>query len=180
MEQKEGIHRVARKKFLFGYFWAVMFFGLALSSCVPPSGENNYHDPVQDFSVPLTEVIYNLQNRQDLDSLKYYIAHPDPMARFCATRAFGSIIDEEAVSPIAQALQDSIFEIRTEAAYVAGQQRDSSLVDALLDAFETNKSKEVDHLLNRNILEAVGKIGSEVHLNYLTNSSPLSQKVRAS
>ena len=176
MEQNEGIHRIERKKFLIGYFLAVMFFGLALSSCVPPSGENNYHDSVQDFSVPLTKVIYNLQNRQDLDSLKYYMAHPDPMARFCAVRAFGSIIDKQAIAPIARALQDSVFEIRAEAAYVAGQQRDSSLVDALLDAFETNKSKEVDHLLNRNILEAVGKIGSEVHLNYLTNSSPYPKK----
>ena len=152
--------------------WGILVFAIfGIIACVPPTNEVVYNDPIQDFSNPLVKKIYQLQNKQDFDSLQYYSAHPDPMARFCATRAFGSFVTPKAVSIIKQRLKDSIVEIRTEAAYVAGQLKDSVLTSNLLEAFQADLSGNVNNQLNKNVLEAIGKIGSNIHLNYLTSST---------
>ena len=154
-----------------GYLGIFVFAIVGIVACVPPTNKVEYNDPIQDFSNPIAKKIYQLQNKQDFDSLHYFAAHPDPMARFCATRAFGSFVTPKAISIIKQRLQDSVLEIRIEAAYVAGQLKDSVLVPNLLEAFQANLNDNVNNQLNKNVLEAIGKIGSKVHLNYLTSSS---------
>ena len=147
-----------------------------LVACVPPSKKNKYGKPEQDFSSELAKKIYGFQESQNFDSLAVYIVSPDPMARFCATRAFGSFVTSDAVPLVLERLRDSIFEIRAEASYVAGQLGDSSMVDALLANFEANTEKPVDHLLNLHVLEAIGKIGPRKYLDFLANSSSYPKK----
>ena len=157
-------------------FWLLLACGFLVIACVPPTKNVKIGSPEQDFSQNIVREIYRLQNAQNFDSLAYFIDSENPMERFCATRAFGSFVTPKAVPLIKKALKDTIFEIRTEAAYVAGQLRDSSLIQELLAAFQADETQEVNHLLNKNILEAVGKIGSDVHLNFLSSSKPYPKK----
>ena len=145
-------------------------------SCVPPSDKIDLGEPIQDLSTELAKKIYTFQDTQNFDSLQLYISSPDPMARFCATRAFGSFVSPLAVPLIKERLQDSIREIRTEAAYVAGQLRDTTLAEYVLQAFESDLTQTVDHELNKNVLEAIGKIGPRAYLSFLASSSPYDKK----
>lgn len=155
----------------------LLLVGLFFSqSCVPPSDKQDKGAPVQDFSKAIVKKIYSFQDAQNLDSLKLYLHSEDPMARFCATRAFGSFITPEAKPLIQKSLQDSIFEIRAEAAYVAGQSGDTSLAEDVLALFEYDLTKDVDHILNLNVLEAIGKIGPRSYLTFLASSTPYDKK----
>ena len=152
------------------------FVILLMHSCVPPSNKEVKGDPVQDFNQELVKKIYSFQDAQRLDSLKLFLESSDPMARFCATKALGSFITKEATPLIRKRLQDSVFEIRAEAAYVAGQSGDTTLAADLLGVFESDMTKEVDHLLNLHILEAIGKIGPKSYLSFLAQAEPYDKK----
>ena len=150
----------------------LLFCVLGVFSCVPPSDEITVNSAEQDFSNPVAQTVYRLQQEQNVDSLLYYIESEDPMARFCATRAFGSLQDKACIPSIRKMLKDTISAIKAEAAYTAGQLRDTSLVGEVVAAFEADIANEVNDEVNKNVLEAIGKIGSEVHLSFLSSSKP--------
>lgn len=141
-------------------------------SCVPPKDSNSNNEAKQDFSNPLSQRIYKLQQEQNLDSLLYFIESDDPMARFCATRAFASFKTPAAIPAIRMILKDTIQAIKEEAVYVAGQLGDSTLANDVVSQFKADLTQDVNLALNKNILEAVGKIGTAVHLSFLSSSKP--------
>lgn len=150
----------------------LLILTISVFSCIPPNKKEINNEATQDFSNPLSLKIYNLQQEQNLDSLLYFMESEDPMARFCATRAFGSFITPKAVPAIRKMLKDTVQAIKEEAVYVAGQLGDTTLADDVVALFEAKLTNNVNLQLNKNVLEAIGKIGSPVHLSFLSTSSP--------
>ncbi len=161
-----------RKKNIYIKSLFVSLLALCIISCVPPKDSSTNNVAKQDFSNPLALKIYSLQQEQNIDSLLYFIESDDPMARFCATRAFASFKTPQAVPAIKNILKDTIPEITQEAVYVAGQLGDESLADDVVSLFQADLSQEIDEELNKLILEAIGKIGNEAHLSFLASSKP--------
>lgn len=139
-------------------------------SCVPPSDSKVNNVAEQDFNNPLALRIYGLQQEQNLDSLLYFMESEDPMARFCATRAFGSFRTPKAIPAIRAILKDTVPSIKKEAVYVAGQLGDESLANDVVALFQADLSEEINFDLNKAILESIGKIGTETHLSFLSSS----------
>lgn len=141
---------------------------MLISGCVPPK-DKPPGKPVFDLSQPMAQKIFKFKDQQNVDSLLYFINHPDPMLRYNATRAFASFQTKEAVPYIIERLQDSIPEIQSIAAYAAGQLGDASLSSNLLNALD---NENINSTKNKHILEAIGKIGTEKELELLVTADP--------
>jgi len=135
----------------------------AIYSCVPKT-DTVYSDVQVDLSDPNVQVIYNLQDRQKMDSLCIYLKHENPAYRYLAALAFGSIRKADKLDSLTQLLNDPMMEVRTAAAYSIGQIGDSRAVLKLIGAFKSQDTITVNTPFNAAILEAIGKTGSLEHL----------------
>lgn len=143
---------------------------LLMAACIPPS-EEEYFEVVIDFEDENTRRILDLENRQDLDSLLLMTANPNPTYRYFAARSFGSFIHPSAVDSLILLLDDPFVEVRAAAAFALGQHKDSKAEPALLQSFSQQDSIDVNNEFNGNILEAIGKLGSESLLKPLATVS---------
>ncbi len=150
-------------------YWVVLFFLLAVWSCVPVP-EEDQEDVIIDLANPEIQKIYSLQDRQNSDSLVLYFSRNSASQRYVAAMASGSIQSESALDELASLLFDPSIEVRTAAAYSLGQIGSPSSVPHLLDAFDSDPD-EINSELNMTILAAVGKCGDKGMLDFMATTS---------
>ncbi|HJW29412.1 MAG TPA: HEAT repeat domain-containing protein, partial [Saprospiraceae bacterium] len=153
--------------------WIGIGFGiliLAVMSCVP--AEEKVQAPFDvRLNLPSIRKVYNLQNKQDRDSLVMMLKSDDPSNRFAAARAFASFRDSTILPALLPLLADPQQQIRAMAAYAIGQIGSSRAESQLSAAFDGRDSARLYQSANGYILEAMGKIGSAQYLNALSTIS---------
>ena len=128
-----------------------------------------------NFSDAILKEIYNLQNKRDTKGLIPFLSHEDPTYRYIAATAFASIQDtttataKEAISALGRMLQNENEDesIRAIAAYALGQTHSPDVVLTLINAFEP-KIQNASYLVNAQILEAIGKCGTDKYLRLIS------------
>jgi len=153
------------KKYFFYLFLGVILF----SQCIPVQ-EEVLTEVNFDLSKPEFQRVYDLQDRQEVDSLVAFFDHKDPTYRYAAAMAFASIKDSSIVNNLAKLLEDDIEEVRTAAAYAMGQIGSLEGEEWLISAFQKQDTFGIHHHFNSSILEAVGKCGTYETLEFLSTA----------
>ena len=125
-----------------------------------------------DLNDPVLQQVYDLQDRQLLDSLYLFFRQKDPSYRYAAAMAFGSIKGRKGaagVDSLIRLLKDEVTGVRLGAAYALGQLGDSKAEGPLLEAFGDTLANS--DYLRRTILEAVGKSASGTLLPDMSTTS---------
>ena len=152
-------------RFVLG-FTLLLLFGL--QACVMPEKREQ-----ADINIDLKDQTYrkiiDFQDRQLTDSLLPYFQEEDPVYRYGAAMAFGSIKDEAAVDALGELLDDGAEEVAIAAAYAIGQIGDASGEKYLIRAFDRYDTVGISDNYNRAILEAVGKCGTEESLEAMSS-----------
>lgn len=145
----------------------LLVLGLCFYSCVPENVK--YSDEIIiDHKQPEFRTIFNYQDRLESDSLYSFFRSSNPSVRYLAVSAFASIQSEESIDSIATLLEDPNLEVRAAAVYALGQIGTSKSEKYILQAFKAQDTFDVNNVSNRNILEAIGKCGSESYLEALS------------
>lgn len=149
------------------HLFAYLFFFTLVVACLPPEDEDtttiNY-----ELTSKEVKAIYELQDKQEVDSLLLLLNDKYATKRYWAARAFASIKEEKAVDSLANLLQDESERVRIAAAYALGQIGEERSETALITAFMQEDSTGAHNVLNRTILEAVGKSASPSFLKSLS------------
>lgn len=126
---------------------------------IPDKVEGNiYQDPIlQD--------IYNYQDQRNSTELLKFLNNDYPEYRKAAILAFASVQDSSVVMPLATLFSDEVAEIRSSVAYVLGQIGHKSAEPILIETYKNEQSLEV----KKNILEALGKCGTDKGLNFIAS-----------
>ena len=145
----------------------LILMGIGFYSCVP---ENvTYSDEIMiDHKQAEFRSIFNYQDRMESDSLYSFFRSSNPSARYLAATAFASVQSEESIDSLATLLEDPNLEVRAAAIYALGQTGTSKSEKYIIEAFKSQDSFDVNNACNRNILEAIGKCGSEKYLQALS------------
>ncbi len=148
---------------------------ISIASCVPPKKEviTDIQLHLQDS---ILQEIYTLQDERKSTELYPYFKHPDPTYRYAAAMAFASIQDETALDSLAKLFNDPIQEVRTAAIYSFGQTASEKDEQLLLTGFQQQDTLGLSKESNGALLEAIGKIGSDKMLEFLSTSKPYAAK----
>ena len=155
------------QKMIKKYCFYILLGATLFSQCIPVQ-EEILTEVNFDLSKPEFQRVYDLQDRQEIDSLVAYFDHKDPTYRYAAAMAFASIKDSSIVNSLAKLLSDDIEEVRTAAAYAIGQIGSPKGEKWLLKAFQEQDSFDVHIHFYSSILEAVGKCGKLETLEFLS------------
>ncbi len=132
---------------------------------VPPSPPDAFgRAPDGLLHRPDLQRIVDLQVLRRGDSLALALDHPDAAVRARAAFALGSVQDPDAVPALLGRLADVDARVRADAAFALGQTADSTAAVALLAAYDA----EADAAVQRELLDALGKIGGRDALARLT------------
>jgi cyclophilin family peptidyl-prolyl cis-trans isomerase len=145
-------------------------------SCLPPKKDKTPEGSVSfeaDFNDVTNRLVYNWQDRMLNDSLLPYFKNSSASKRLIAVLAFGSHPDSNAISALAEALQDQNLSVRVAAAYALGQTRHIDAEKYLLRAWVDNDVTPGYAILNSMILESTGKTGSAGSLKHMVEMSKL-------
>jgi cyclophilin family peptidyl-prolyl cis-trans isomerase/HEAT repeat protein len=107
------------------------------------------------------QMVYQLQDRLERDSLIDLLSHERATVRYWASRAFASVQGEEAVDALIPLLQDTAAEVRYMSAYALGQIGDENAEEALVQAFD---QYDAQNPLNFYVLQAIGKAATAKYL----------------
>jgi cyclophilin family peptidyl-prolyl cis-trans isomerase/HEAT repeat protein len=152
-------------------------FGLAclgwcffIASCVPVEEKVQAPFDAQLNSQDIRHA-YDLQNKQDKDSLIQLLKSENPSTRYAAARAFASFRDSTALPALFPLLNDPQQQNRVMAAFAIGQIGSGTAEGPLTAAFDGRDSARLYQQSNGIILEAMGKIGSQKYLRALSTIS---------
>lgn len=147
---------------------------LAVALFLVSCGANNEQTEAADFlnfSDVVVQEIYKLQNQRDAKGLIPFLRAEEPVNRYLAAMALASVQDSstQTIAALASLLQNKNEDesIRAIAAYALGQTGSDKATQPLLNAFQPKVSK-ASFLVNAQILEAVGRAGSEKYLKYVS------------
>ncbi|MFM2269892.1 MAG: hypothetical protein RL757_3333 [Bacteroidota bacterium] len=141
---------------------------IASWGCVPPEYRiKNYTGTKVDLSDPQVQQIFNLRDRNSVDSLMTFFTNVNPTYRYLSAMAFGSVRDARAVDSLGGLLRDSFADVRMAAAFALGQIGDVRAESLLLKSFERLDKNNRYTRSNSAILEAIGKCGSRKSLENL-------------
>lgn len=156
------------------YFFKLGVLGLLVSSlvmisCGTGSTTNETKEKTSSvrgniFEDQALQRIYTLQNQRDGNGLKVYLQDKNPKYRRAAAIAFASVQSAEAVEPLAVLLADENEAVRCAAAYTLGQIKDKKAEPLLIKAYQSESVPGV----KKDILEAIGKCGTENGLSFIT------------
>ena len=141
-----------------------------LVGCVPPT-EEIITDVNLDFNNPSLQQVYNYSDKRQVDSLLQFTNHPDPSLRFLVAIGMSSIKDASGIDSLGTLMNDMNNQVRSAAAYAAGQTESPEANSYLLESFKTKDTIEVNSIVNASILEAVGKTGDASLLKSLATVS---------
>ncbi len=164
LKNQTSMQKMIKKYFFFLFLGAILF-----SQCIPVQ-EEILTEVNFDLSKPEFQRVYDLQDRQEVDSLVAFFDHRDPSYRYAAAMAFASIKDSSIVNSLAKLLQDDIEEVRTAAAYAMGQIGSLKGEKWLLKAFQKYDSLGIHNQFNSSILEAIGKCGTLESLHSMSTT----------
>jgi cyclophilin family peptidyl-prolyl cis-trans isomerase/HEAT repeat protein len=164
LKNQTSMQKMIKKYFFFLFLGAILF-----SQCIPVQ-EEILTEVNFDLSKPEFQRVYDLQDRQEVDSLVAFFDHRDPSYRYAAAMAFASIKDSSIVNSLAKLLQDDIEEVRTAAAYAMGQIGSLKGEKWLLKAFQKYDSLGIHNRFNSSILEAIGKCGTLESLHSMSTT----------
>lgn len=139
----------------------ILFIGL--HSCIPGSKSENVDIDIS-FDDPEVKNILELGDQRNTKELYQYFSDKNPTYRYLALNALGSFKSGTAGDSLVKMLQDPVLQVRAAAAYAIGQIGDSKVTDKLIFSFRGKDTINVDNIFNANVLEAVGKIGSQSDL----------------
>jgi cyclophilin family peptidyl-prolyl cis-trans isomerase len=163
------IMKMSKTSFRIFYFllagWIVQ-----ITSCVPPA-DNLSTELHLGFQDPTIKLIAEYQDQGKVDSLYKYLKNPLPGVRYAAVKAFASINQVDNLDPVVAMMEDPVIEIRAMAAFALGQIGSPNAETALISAFKTRDTLNVNNILNQNILEALGKCGSQTTLKNIASVS---------
>ncbi|MEY4936602.1 MAG: hypothetical protein RIS64_2961 [Bacteroidota bacterium] len=141
-----------------------------MTRCVPPEyGRVQYSGINIDFRDPNVQLLYMLQDRQNVDSLSRYFRDRNPTYRYIAAMAFASIKDKKVVDSLIVMLKDTMADVRLAAAYALGQIEDRKAETALISSFRPLDTAGQKARFNATVLEAIGKCGGTKNLSLLTS-----------
>jgi len=148
----------------------ILFTGIFLSQCVPPTEEVVTEINV-DFKDKKLQRLYIFQDRQAADSLFQFLRDSDPTYRYMATQAFASLKSEKALDSLTILLNDPSDDVKMMAAYAIGQIGKSAEAaeDKLIASFDQLDSVGYHRQSNAAILEAIGKTASKKLLDPLSS-----------
>jgi cyclophilin family peptidyl-prolyl cis-trans isomerase/HEAT repeat protein len=150
--------------FLFSYILLTVF------SCLPPV-EKPLSERELDYSDKTFRKIIEHQDKRQSDSLISYFDHHKALYRYAAVSAVLSIQDSALLDHVVKRLNDPDDLIRETAALAIGLIGDASIQDSLVAAFGKFDTINYNTALNMSILEALGRIGDEKYLDYLSKVS---------
>ncbi len=146
---------------------ALFVLAYCFCACVPENVK--YSDEIMiDHNQADFRAIFNYQDRLLSDSLYPYFKSSNPSVRYLAVNAFASIQSKESIDSIATLLEDPNLEVRAAAVYALGQIGTAKSEKYIIQAFKSQDTFDVNNVCNRNILEAIGKCGSESYLKALS------------
>jgi cyclophilin family peptidyl-prolyl cis-trans isomerase/HEAT repeat protein len=151
-------------------FWAGILVLASQLACVPVK-EENMSDIEFDITDTLQQKILDFQDYQITDSLIIWMQHQDATYRYLATRAFGSIKDHSELQALVERLDDEVMDVRLMAAYALGQSGNASVESDLIKHFDSQDTNRISDDYNAEILEALGKVGSENTLKQIATVS---------
>ena len=143
---------------------------LIMASCVPVEEKVQAAFDAR-LSSPDIRHVYDLQNKQDKDSLIQLLKSENPSSRYAAARAFASFRDSSALPALFPLLNDPQQQIRVMAAFAIGQIGSGTAEGPLTAAFDGRDSARLYQQSNGIILEAMGKVGSQKYLRALSTIS---------
>ena len=143
---------------------------LHFAACLPPKNEEITTLRL-DLKDPVYRSIIDLQDKQQADSLYFYLKHPDPSYRYASTMAFASFKSDAAVDSLLPLLHDAMPQVRQAAAFALGQIGDKSATNELITAFNALDTLPANNEINTTILAAIGKCGDQSHLLALSTVS---------
>jgi len=108
--------------------------------------------------------IYTLQNQRNFQGLSIYLHDKNPLYRVTAAIACASLQTPQAIEPLALLLSDEKEEVRCAAAYALGQTEGRQIESILIHSWKKQTSASV----KKNILESIGKCGTEKGLEFVT------------
>jgi len=155
---------------MFGKSIYPIFFIAFAISCVPAFDRSNEGVDV-NFQNAEVKNLLDLQDEQKRDSLLLFLNDENPTLAFLATMAFASYNDESVLDSLYAQLSHPSLEVRAAAAYSIGQIKNAKGEKALIEAFKNKDTLDINNSFNANILEAIGKCGSEQMLNAMATIS---------
>lgn len=151
-------------------YYFLLFLLAGLFSCVPPDTTKVVEVNV-DISDPVTQRLFEFQDKRLTDSLLRYITHENPTYRFLAARAFGSVQDSTILEKLGRLLRDESEDVRIAAAFAIGQIGSMKGERVLLAGFDKNDSLLAHQESNATILESIGKCGGTESLKNIASIS---------
>ncbi len=147
-----------------------LLFTLLFQACVPPDyGKTKFEGIAVDFKDKQIQEIYNLEERQGVDSLLLFLRHENPTHRYLAALAFGSLKEKKAVDSLFRLLKDDVLDVRVATAFALGQIGDTRAEMPLINAFEGKDTEGSFSQFNAAVMEAIGKCGKSAFLKDLCN-----------
>jgi len=149
-----------------GSFFFNILFIISIGACVPVEEkiESPFDTNLKNKSV---RHIYNLQIRQEKDSLLQYMNSDDPSIRYAVARAFGSFHDSTSLEALMPLLRDANGQVRAMAAEAIGLMGYSKAEAQLTSSFDGRDSARLYQEANGAILEATGRVGTVQFLRAL-------------
>ncbi len=147
------------------YLSIVIVFFFSCKSDIKKTIDNKLHKNIEGniFNDEILQEIYSLQNSRNTKELIRYFNNEYPEYRKAAVLALASVQDSMAIMSLSILMNDEDKKIRATVAYTLGQIKSSSSEQILIDAYKTEKSL----LVKRNILEAIGKCGTDKGLKFI-------------
>lgn len=140
-------------------------------SCVPMEKKEMSATLAIGIDQPSIRGIYNLQQRQDIDSLLLLLDSENPSDIYAVARAFASIKDSSVLEALLPHLANQHDRVRAMVAEAIGQIGSSRVEGDLTTAFDGRDSARLYETANGAILEAMGKVGSLQFLRLLSTIS---------
>lgn len=151
-------------------FFVIALFSISYWGCVPPEyGKADYKGVAIDFEDPQVQLIYNMQQRQSVDSLIIMLGNENPTYRYLAATVLGALKEKKAVDSLEFRLKDEFIDVRIASAFALGQIGETRSEVPLLANYERYDTTGKFARFNATIMEAVGKCGTLNRLNDLVN-----------
>ncbi len=147
----------------------VLLFSLLFALSTSCHSQNNLKLEANRFKNDSTlRILYDYQNKKEVDSLLVYLNHAEETYRLAAVSAFASIQDTNAIAELWRVcMKDNSSLVRQEAAFALGQIGSESAESRLIFAY----SREKDALVNARVLEAIGQCASFAGCEFLADLS---------
>lgn len=145
------------------YFISFSIIIFVFFSCNKITQENETSPEANIFSDSIVRKIYDAKNNRNTQTLLTFLTHEKPEYRRLAALSFASVQDTSAKTQLFSSLNDIDEEVRINAAFALGQLFDTLVEQQLIKAFESESSLVVQ----KNLLEAIGKCGTSKGLAYI-------------